>query len=110
MTGKKSTFINKTNYLTVFEFDFFDDYIDKKTINWKKNIKDSLGTICALNNLGRRRITKGSLKKRLNLKKIILSEEINVYEIVYPQKAFDILKEKMSSHPENFDNGKMLKW
>lgn len=82
-------------FLAAIEIDWVDQYVNKDSRDWLRNISATLRSLSNIHNLPIKHIKiKGS----------------NHYSIGYSPKAIAILKAQMEKHPGNFDNGKMLKW
>ena len=83
---------NQSQFLTINEITWINQYVDTTRITWKTHLRKTLKTISKTNHLPTK-LVKGHSSRVV---------------VAYSIEAINLLKEKMEQHPEHFDNGRML--
>jgi len=98
MAGKKTKTKKEPKFIAVNDISWINQFVDKNEKTWHYNVGASLRSISNMSHL-----PISQVKPKNGSSNFGLSTGFSI-------KAIDILQEKMSNHPDNFDNGKMLKW
>ena len=85
-----------TQFLLVQEIDWLSHFVDKKRKTWLFGVKYSLTTL--------------SNKHQLPTIEVRSKSSGSKFSTAYSIEAVKLLKAQMEKHPENFVNGRMLKY